>query len=66
MSGWQCPGCGRCYAPFVSQCESCNPDNVRTASHVTLRPVTLPVPAHNCHSSTTAARCDMCGGPVPL
>ncbi len=20
MTGWQCPGCWRCYAPFVSQC----------------------------------------------
>jgi len=23
--GWQCPGCGRCYAPWKNQCEACGP-----------------------------------------
>lgn len=23
MEGWRCPGCGRCYAPFILQCQSC-------------------------------------------
>jgi hypothetical protein len=23
-TGWRCPGCGRCYAPFVSQCWICS------------------------------------------
>lgn len=22
--GWKCPACGRCYAPFVQECRSCN------------------------------------------
>jgi len=22
--GWQCPRCGRIYAPFVAECERCN------------------------------------------
>jgi hypothetical protein len=24
MNGWQCPGCGRCYAPHVPECFDCN------------------------------------------
>ena len=23
-TGWQCPRCGRVYAPFVAECEKCN------------------------------------------
>ncbi|MCK9569765.1 hypothetical protein M0R72_12550 [Candidatus Pacearchaeota archaeon] len=23
-NGWKCPGCGRCYAPHVSECKACN------------------------------------------
>lgn len=34
MEGWRCPGCGRCYAPFIPQCESCNPGNVQTTSSI--------------------------------
>jgi hypothetical protein len=22
-TGWQCPGCSRCYAPWMSTCDSC-------------------------------------------
>ena len=25
MSGWKCPGCGRCYAPWVAECRPCSP-----------------------------------------
>lgn len=24
-SGWQCPGCGRCYSPIVLTCSVCGP-----------------------------------------
>ena len=24
MMGWECPKCGRCYAPAISDCWSCN------------------------------------------
>lgn len=35
--GWQCPGCGRCYAPWVTICASC--------------PRTFPAIATSCHPS---------------
>ena len=35
--GWQCPGCGRCYAPWVTMCASC--------------PRTFPAIATSCHPS---------------
>ena len=24
MNGWQCPQCGKCYAPWVAECGQCN------------------------------------------
>jgi len=24
-TGWQCPGCGACYAPTLMQCQYCKP-----------------------------------------
>lgn len=24
MTGWECPKCGRCYAPWVNSCDHCN------------------------------------------
>jgi hypothetical protein len=23
MEGWRCPGCGRCYSPYISACSFC-------------------------------------------
>ena len=28
--GWECPKCGRCYAPTVGRCMYCGPDEGRT------------------------------------
>jgi hypothetical protein len=25
QKGWECPRCGRCYAPVVLQCNACGP-----------------------------------------
>lgn len=58
MTGWECPKCGRCYAPFVQQCSWCQ-------GFSTLKiPESGNVPAHNCVSSTSNARCDICGGQI--
>jgi uncharacterized OB-fold protein len=32
MTGWKCPGCGACYAPFVSKCSNCGPQTVKTTA----------------------------------
>lgn len=29
MIGWECPKCGRCYAPFVQACNICGPTDTR-------------------------------------
>lgn len=46
MEGWTCPRCGRCYAPFVSECAHCNA-------------VTVGVPST---TSSPPDRCPACGG----
>lgn len=28
MTGWECPRCGRCYAPYIGNCGSCGPRTV--------------------------------------
>lgn len=32
MMGWQCPGCGSCFAPHVRQCEYCLPRTYCTST----------------------------------
>lgn len=40
QSGWICPKCGRVYAPWVKECEACNPVKVAP----TPEPWTQPYP----------------------
>ena len=35
MKGWECPKCGKCYAPFVKECESCNNTTTTTTIPIT-------------------------------
>lgn len=28
--GWKCPGCGRCYAPWMPECTKCGPPKAET------------------------------------
>lgn len=43
--GWQCPKCGRCWAPFVMGCGECNKVTVAsTATTSTGATVTVDVP----------------------
>lgn len=37
MEGWKCPGCGRCYAPALPQCQWCGPDGMIDFSKVVTR-----------------------------
>lgn len=32
MTGWQCPGCGRCFSPFVSMCGYCGLQGVSSST----------------------------------
>lgn len=31
LTGWACPGCGRCYGPFTTICWYCGPKNVSSS-----------------------------------
>lgn len=42
MTGWTCPKCGRCYAPWITECWPCN--------NVSVAMTTIPVPADLCPS----------------
>lgn len=35
MKGWECPKCGRCYAPTVEMCSSCVPSKAVDVGTVT-------------------------------
>lgn len=39
--GWECPKCGRCYAPHIIQCSWCGPNTV-TAPYIPSPPWTVP------------------------
>jgi hypothetical protein len=39
MTGWTCPKCGACYAPFIAECHRCNaPHPVNRGSDTTATP----------------------------
>lgn len=42
QTGWICPKCGRVYAPWVKECEACNPVKVAP----TPEPWTQPYPRY--------------------
>lgn len=33
-TGWKCPDCGRCYAPFVAECSVCNSHAASAQPHL--------------------------------
>lgn len=57
MDGWRCPGCGRCYAPFVSECRVCNRDHGTPATTTAIAPREQPSapPAHRWGEATPTA-----------
>ena len=42
--GWKCPGCGKCYAPWVYSCESCGKNMVVTTPTTTYIKTGDPLP----------------------
>ena len=60
MKGWECPRCGRCYAPHVEKCPKCGP--VPT-SFGTPAGNLATVPVHICRPGpfATSPFCDICG-----
>ena len=47
MTGWECPRCGACYAPGVSQCFNCT-GKIRTAGDATPAPTTWTINTNVC------------------
>lgn len=45
MTGWKCPGCGACYAPFVHKCQSCGPKATTTTTGAPFSPPPFYAPA---------------------
>lgn len=41
MKGWECPKCGRCYSPFVTDCSACNTPQVDLTTTIT--PIQVPL-----------------------
>lgn len=52
-TGWQCPGCGKCYAPWVAACGWCPP--ARPAINTNPIPP-YPAPSPNQRRVTAAGR----------
>ena len=48
--GWECPKCGRCYAPWLAQCASCVPQNTFTSGNISIDTEDWP-PPHNFEAS---------------
>jgi len=68
--GWQCPACGACYAPFVTECRRCNaPVTTGTGTAPIVVPsvfATPPICLHyDCEDTTVGKRCKACGCLIP-
>ena len=40
--GWKCPGCGRCWAPFVASCAECEKVAAKPIEYISVYPSTRP------------------------
>ncbi len=54
--GWRCPGCGRCYAPTMTECRYCGPDKAT----VTISTPFLTEPG-GAGGSVFGSNCPACG-----
>lgn len=55
MQGWQCPQCGRIYAPFVQECYHCNSfeSTLTTTTTEGTNPITLDMQYNNKYFNTS-------------
>jgi hypothetical protein len=54
MEGWRCPGCGHCFAPFMTECPHCVTPSFTTSGSV--------VCEHEYGAETSGGRvCRKCG-----
>lgn len=62
MTGWECPRCGRCYAPIVTQCHACGPNFVNDISTT----IVWPIARCTCGDppTTAATACPLHGQPA--
>ena len=58
MNGWECPRCGQCYAPHISQCYTCGPRTFTSSG-------TVPACLHQWVYDTAGTRCYLCGKSWP-
>ena len=67
LGGWQCPGCGACFAPAVTRCPDCPKGDKDAGPAVHLGSTSGPGPEHDlcappsegglCDHDTEPARC---------
>ena len=61
MTGWECPRCGRCYAPHIEKCSECWPRVQSQFGDLSEAKNHICTPDPN----STARVCSVCGKSVP-
>jgi hypothetical protein len=66
QTGWRCPGCSRCYAPFISECSRCGL-TYRTEINQTASAQSAIIGKCGCTfpmRSSVSPNCQACGGRI--
>jgi hypothetical protein len=60
--GWRCPGCGKCYAPWVGECTTCGqPLTTETSGSITIITERCQCPYPLVIIETAGKHCGHCG-----
>jgi len=58
VTGWTCPKCGACYAPFIAECHRCNsPSPIQSSTGTTAFPCQHP----SLVTDSAGQHCAYCG-----